>query len=139
MTVPKICLTIVRHDLWDRSWDPKNDALPLAVQEISWDSGYAGKYPATVSRHQKLTACWNYTELLWTDSQVAASWYVLFSTANCQASFLGYKKQSQKLCLTIARHNWDHQANLQNVTIHSIRDGENFQGLFVTEHMVFFL
>ena len=80
----KLCLTIFRHNFWDSFWDPKNLAWQLAVHDISRDSGYAGKLQATISWFQILTACWNYTKLLRSNSEVATSWYVLFCTANCQ-------------------------------------------------------
>ena len=59
------------HYIWDSFWDFQNDAWWLAAHEINRDSGYAGKIQATVSWFQKLTACWNYTELLSYDFQVA--------------------------------------------------------------------
>ena len=107
-TVSKILPEHPKNDVWPWSGIVTGKVSMIQEycdwQDISRESGYAGKLKATVSWFQRLNTCWNYTELLRSDSQVATSWYVLFCTANRQATFLGSQKPSQKLCVTIIRH-----------------------------------
>ena len=104
----KLCLAMVRHHFWDSFWGPKNNAWRPAVQDIRRDSGYAWKLKATVYWFLEITICWNYTELLRSNSQVATSRYVLFLIPERIPEKYAWQLSSISFG-TVRHHIWDCQ------------------------------